>query len=419
LPSSFAWLDYSALDKRLMLELVDQIREPGTVDELGLGTIRDGFSDYLFPGISTLQSRARYLFFVPWIFGALEEDRHVTSASIGGLSRDLQGQLVRALRAGGEAEGVIGISVGRDLQRPPSEIYWGALGQYGIRQFPGSLGSYFTSIDRWKETHARRQSTRRGDGGELVGVSDPNWHRALPPRPSDYLSRTDFQLSLAEARFLEERLLLTCPGSMLAHCLRTRVESFEFVERPADVPGVDRHLQTVALDSGNFARLVRGAMLLYNLMLAEKRYADASPGVPEGDTDAGRIDAFRLRLDAWARTEVAPRLGDLSAWRTSRSFVITASKLAATSRNAIAFSMQWFDVALANSLKLADDRQARDLVMNREKSVKRLRSRFVNPTALKNWSGEVGTGEMKFRWGNAKILLSDIAAGQHGDSRHD
>lgn len=41
--------------------------EPGTLDELGIGSIRDTFSDELFPGTSTIQTRARYFLFVPWI----------------------------------------------------------------------------------------------------------------------------------------------------------------------------------------------------------------------------------------------------------------------------------------------------------------------------------------------------------------
>src|SRR5688572_19144376 len=58
--SAFAWLDYSDGERRRMLEVIELFREKGTLDELGIGSIRDTFADHFFPGISTIQTRARY-----------------------------------------------------------------------------------------------------------------------------------------------------------------------------------------------------------------------------------------------------------------------------------------------------------------------------------------------------------------------
>ena len=55
-----AWLDYSERDRKRALDVVGLLREPSTVDELGLGPVRDAFADLLFPGASTIQTRARY-----------------------------------------------------------------------------------------------------------------------------------------------------------------------------------------------------------------------------------------------------------------------------------------------------------------------------------------------------------------------
>ena len=55
--SAFGWLDHSEQQRRQMLEIVNLFREKGTLDELGIGVIRDGFSDHFFPGTSTLQTR--------------------------------------------------------------------------------------------------------------------------------------------------------------------------------------------------------------------------------------------------------------------------------------------------------------------------------------------------------------------------
>src|SRR6185369_8689539 len=108
MPSTFAWLDYSSRERRAMLEVVDLFREKGTVDELGLGVVRDAFADKLFPGTSTLHSRARYWLFVPWLLLRLEGER-TPSNKADERARYLQAKLVNALEEGHEAEGVIGI----------------------------------------------------------------------------------------------------------------------------------------------------------------------------------------------------------------------------------------------------------------------------------------------------------------------
>lgn len=118
--STFGWLDHDEGERRRMMEVVDLFREKGTLDELGIGAIRDTWAEHFFPGTSTIQSRARYFLFIPWLYGLLEHDR-VPSNRADGHARKLQWRLVQSLRAGGEgaSKGVIGIEAGEHLQRRP------------------------------------------------------------------------------------------------------------------------------------------------------------------------------------------------------------------------------------------------------------------------------------------------------------
>ena len=70
--STLSWLDSSEHERRTVLQLVSALNETGTLDELGIGSIRDTFSDVLFPGTSTIQTRGRYFLFVPWIMQMVE-----------------------------------------------------------------------------------------------------------------------------------------------------------------------------------------------------------------------------------------------------------------------------------------------------------------------------------------------------------
>ena len=62
---TLTWLDMTASDRDRMRRALDLFKEVGTVDELGLGTIRDRLSDALFPRTSSIQTRLRYYLFVP------------------------------------------------------------------------------------------------------------------------------------------------------------------------------------------------------------------------------------------------------------------------------------------------------------------------------------------------------------------
>ena len=99
--STFTWLDYSEHDRRRMLEVVELFGEQVTRDELGLGPIRDSFADLLFPGTSTIQTRARYFLFVPWMYASLEE-REVGSAQIARRGRREEEAQIGGLLEGGE-----------------------------------------------------------------------------------------------------------------------------------------------------------------------------------------------------------------------------------------------------------------------------------------------------------------------------
>ena len=49
----FGWVDFSEEERQRAFEIMELARIPGAIDELGLGTLRDGFSNKLFPGTST------------------------------------------------------------------------------------------------------------------------------------------------------------------------------------------------------------------------------------------------------------------------------------------------------------------------------------------------------------------------------
>lgn len=132
--SSLAWIDFDEAERQRAQRIMALFQERESRDELGLGAIRDSIADHLFPGTSTIQTRLRYMLFIPWILSRLE-GRDGSASNLSAEGRNMEIRLSQALKAGGETSGIIGRDAGARLQRLPSSVYWAGLGSWGIRQF--------------------------------------------------------------------------------------------------------------------------------------------------------------------------------------------------------------------------------------------------------------------------------------------
>lgn len=70
--SSLAWIDFDEAERQRAQRIMALFQEREGRDELGLGAIRVSIADHLFPGTSTIQTRLRYMLFIPWLFRMLE-----------------------------------------------------------------------------------------------------------------------------------------------------------------------------------------------------------------------------------------------------------------------------------------------------------------------------------------------------------
>lgn len=183
--STLTWLDSSEQERRAVMDLVSALSEPGTLDELGIGAIRDTISDVLFPGTSTIQTRVRYFLFIPWILQMVER-RHRSNPAYH--ARRLQLDLCNALdEAHGPNAGVIGREAGAALRTWPITIYWNGLERWGVRQYRGSLSSYYSALRRplsWL-SESSPPAERGEDGSSETGDRRPGNWAPIPPAPED------------------------------------------------------------------------------------------------------------------------------------------------------------------------------------------------------------------------------------------
>ncbi len=408
MPSTFTWLDNSESDRRRALEVIDLFAQPGTLDELGIGMIRDALADQMFPGTSTIQTRARYFLFIPWIYLDLER-RRVPSAKISELARQEEIRLARSLAENeADASGVIGKEAGRHLKRLPSAIYWSGLQRWGLRQSRASQDSYHRSLDR---LYADQRAWREA-GHDREGQSAPPgiWHPHIPDPPSDFPDAVNFALGREEVEYLQDRIRAQARGSLLAHLIDEgavgpRV-AFPWLHPVcAELPP---RLRELLGHARNFAEAHHGAALLYNLMLAEKF------PLPE------RVEQYREMLAGWAAL-VSERSEVLRGWDRERFWDLVQMEngrpIPPAHRQ---FVDDWFELLQAASQPgaLVESETARQLIEVRERALKRGRARLAHREYLERWGGTSGAGLLNYRWSTVQTIVSDILDGLGAAAPH-
>lgn len=391
--STLGWLDTDEHQRKTMLQVVDAFRERDTLDELGIGAVRDGISEILFPGVSTIQSRARYLLFVPWIYARIAAEGLSGDRAIARGRRD-EVRLIDALLAGGETDGVIGRFARSNLQRLPSVVYWSALGRYGIRSVAWSLEGYCRA-----GVGARMRDLPGPDGGDQVDRSEALGWRRLPPRPDRLLERATFELSASEASYLRERVTTAVPTSLLRSLLDQPDAQWAAAVYPweTDLHSLPDHLATVIEHTRRFAILLHGAVLLYNLILAEQVRND------------GWIEYYRTWLGEWAQEIVDGRL--CAGWNHDEFWSTVREGNPRIERLTRHFVQSWVDRVCVDPGAVADSAAARSLVTERERQVKRTRARIDDPRTQDRWNGQSGIARLDFRWSVGSTIAADIVRG--------
>lgn len=399
--SLLSWLDLNEEGRRKMQEQLALLNDPDTVDVLGLGQVRDVFSNLFFPGTSTLWRRARYMLFVPWIYRDLE--LHGTGREDGAqAARRRQIRLIRALKGGGgDTDGLIGARTD-EPQRMPDELVWNGLRVWGIRRREGSLGKYRRSLETADQ---QRFGVARGDFDEVLDAESGSWwHELVPLAPTDFLDLTDFDLTATEAGFLRDQLEENADRSLLARFTSGRPlrPDCDFPWQEQDgVKRLDSEMQDALDHARIFSYAMQGTGLLYSLYVARARGGDNAQQLAERTAEwSERLsdEGVRTELKTWTRRRA-------SFWALIRTH--NRGLRIGTEE----FVDSWIAHAIQPASGLLDDHGCLELIRKREWQVKRQLARLSNRKALDRARDEAGTGQLDYRWRQGQRIVNDIAGG--------
>lgn len=369
---------------------------PGSVDELGLGQIRDALGDGLFPGTSTLHTRARYLLFVPWTFMRVSaRTRRFIDAD------NEERRLIEALkRADNTSSGMIGAIQGANVKSLPSTVYWSALATYKILQ-----DRSFTR-ERAVELHG------------LPTPADPEekiraWREGIPEPPTTFPEEVQggFNLERSEAEWLRERMIEADPSSLLAYLLD---HPDELTERPpwdalGDLPGLNNQARALMEHASLFSDVIHGAQLLYNLEIAR------SCKDHEVTQHEHLVEHYTEKMGVWAE-QLTPH-SRIASWNLDDFFYrVTKIRESNIHPRLTGFVRDWVELVLNSEPRhLATNETAARLIRARERETKRGLARINNPSRLHHWGGASGSTRLEYRWPYVHRILLDLHEGLASD----
>lgn len=395
--STFGWLDTDEDQRKKMLEVVELFKDDGTVDELGVGSIRDTIANALFPGTSVLHTRLRYVLFIPWL---LEQAGHkATPAEMTAELRRLEVRLIYSLLNGGEADGVIGRSAREKLKRMPSSAYWAVLRRWDVRTVETTIEGFFRRVRDLRELAKVTVHADDPEARELLpGLG---LDRNLPAPPEGFLHEATFALTAEEESYLSDLMAASTEGSLLSWLIQNPPQvSADYAWQLDNVGDFPAHLAELVDHGRRFHAAVHGAPLLYNLLLAERCESEEL------------VELYRLELGDWRDELNSSQV--LDGWDRLDWWAQLHKRNPGLSPLTRRFVDSWLDLLYAGS-DLADHREARSLVAARERQIKQGRARLVNQAALDRWTGRSGLVRLDYRWQVTQRLLFDLYDARGGD----
>lgn len=389
------FIDFSKEERSKILSTLKLLGEQTALDELGIGVIRDAYADLLFPGISTLQTRAKYFVLIPYLFHSASE-----MAAAGKLhsGRELlqwlhaaEDKMVETLvqnSAQGET-GIIGsnaLKQKRSVKTRPSAIYWSGLRTFGIVQSERLMLSTACALTVQDAKEKREMELQDGDDSyDDVTAMDTGRTLFLPIRPEYSLEKeTGILLTKKEAQFLSDCIARSffTKNSLLAFLVKNKLRCNSFEEIPEAL--LSPELRRDYFLAREFSRFIYGAHIRYNVI-----YSEEKDDFMVAEFHAWRQDFLSSPFDL---EPILQRVG--------------------CSTDLAGFCHEFLDAVNRNDTEAMDD-----IIVHRERQVKGTRAKLRKPEEYRyDPTHPVHFYALDFRFGRANVIIQDILAGLEGAS---
>ena len=388
------WIDFSKTERNKILSVLDLLSESGTLDELGIAPIRDGFANLFFPGTSTIQTRAKYFFLVPYALKDLELSNETNpNRFLRALNETEKMCGETLLEINPNENGIIGkrsLQGGKWVKRTPADIYWAGLRKYGI--FTGgniSLSEYARASCAIKNQKSNLTKLgNRNDSAEENETDDKNagnifkmqfWKMPLYQR--SWRDKIQMSLTKEEGEFLREQIISTCPDSMLSYILENKMTEILDLENFSDLGAIinkfPKQMQDEYALALSFSDFLFVARTLYNIIISDGHNVQAND----------IFEDLKEVMAELANIDIDLIFTKLYIYKTDlKNFI---KKLQECMRN-------------NNVEEMKKAIKAREIMLKGQSRAKTAHPGEFNPN---DW---IGGGELDYRFNNAKTIIRDI-----------
>lgn len=406
--AQIGWIDFSPAHRERVAAILDMLKPEGVVDELGIGSIRDAIADQMFPGISTIQTRAKYFFIIPYI---LYEYQLLTTAKKKSKTpakylEDREYEIMWELADKYEHKdgtGVIGITKYKPdkIMRRPSAIYWNGLSVFGLIRH-GGLG-VDTFLNRRKHTAETLLSEiPEGDDAphDDPDVDYDNLFNLKLSYDKKWLENLTLNLTPAESELLSHRMREAGRGKLIGTLLENKdiygtlksSNSFADFAKTAVQLELDEKVRIMLILAHDFSELMYGAHIAYNCILQEEKFSN---------------DVFSEDWSEWIKN-IKEAMIDYSGFNPDVLFVYAFNVRDHTRT----FVHQWWDFVRSSS---PSEKSRNELIIRQEYQTKlvkaRIRQKKYDDVKEEFW---LGLEKLEYRLPQAKRILSDIIKDRGG-----
>lgn len=380
------FIDFSKDERNKILATLKLLGTQTTLDELGIGVIRDAFADILFPGISTIQTRAKYFVLIPYLFERAARQNLSSGREFFKWLNANEDKLVETLIRNSDNDeiGIIGknaLKQKRVVKMKPSSIYWN-----GLRTFEILRNSEISLIAAcnvaWSSAQKKKETEIKIDGETFDDLSAGQGNTVLfSPILADYDFEKTASISLTrkEAEYLADRISKAelSKNTLLAFLVKNKLSSNSFDDIPSvllpDDMRRDYHL------AKDFSDFIEGAHIRYNIIFSNH--------------------------------EDKERHNEFVDWKARFNYLnFDLSKILA--RISCNHATVTFCTEFLNAVRNEDYQSMDKLIIEREKSVKGDRAKLCKPKEYQyNYDRPVHQYKLDYRYGTAKDIIDDIIKG--------
>lgn len=398
------FVNFNTEEKKRVAKMMQLLQESEAIEELGIGRVRDYFSNTLFPGTSTLQHHAKYFVLLPSLYyhTAFKSRKFQNLAEVSRYIKEAEIQITRQMARWDNNQinttetGITGINTLKDalndynkyVKYDPAYIYGSGLVRYGIIPDTG-IERLILELNKkhFADPHnkgALKSEDTTEDAGDLTG--DKQVIKTCG-ESYDFFNGKTMTLALTEkeASFLKDRINASCNGTMLAYLIDSEKEIPKGIGY-FEIKGILSELDPNVVDIYKKSVLFSKLMHLIDWRFNNSYYESF------GNTDEAKVckDEYEKLL-----AEYKDEIHNQDAYRALFDYTYSIDTM-----------LTEFCEACYKAIIEGEPTSVDELVIAREHTVKRERSKIGN-SAYKN-QGRSDPLPNTFRWETVRTMINEI-----------